>query len=129
MIIAKTATRNVAFEPGKLAESVFTSQADILTRQIVTEDSSTSNESEANFQDLGYSYNADLYIFNQDDSRATGLSFSLFRSRLDKIYYILFKSRCECVSVSWSFVVCSYKLLLINIYYYYIYYYFTTNSI
>ena len=25
----------------------------------------TSNESEANFQDLGY--NADLYIFNQDD--------------------------------------------------------------
>ena len=48
---------------GKLAESVFSSQADILTRQLVTEDSS--NESEANFQDLGY--NADLYIFDQDD--------------------------------------------------------------
>ena len=63
MIIAKTASRNVAFKSGKLAESVFTSQADILTRQLVTEDSS--NESEANFQDLGY--NADLYIFNQDD--------------------------------------------------------------
>ena len=58
MIIAKTASRNVAFKSGKLAESVFTSQADILTRQLVTEDSS--NESEANFQDLGY--NADLYI-------------------------------------------------------------------
>ena len=60
VIIAKTASRNVAFKSGKLAESVFTSQADILTRQLVTEDSS--NESEANFQDLGY--NADLYIFN-----------------------------------------------------------------
>ena len=54
MIIAKTASRNVAFKLGKLAESVFTSQADILTHQLVTEDSSTSNESEANFQDLGY---------------------------------------------------------------------------
>ena len=64
MIIAKTASRNVAFKSGKLAESVFTSQADILTRQLVTEDSS--NVREANFQDL--SYNADLYIFNQDDS-------------------------------------------------------------
>ena len=54
MIIAKTASRNVALKSGKLAESVFTSQADILTHQLVTEDSSTSNESKANFQDLGY---------------------------------------------------------------------------
>ena len=59
----QTASRNVAFKSGELAESVFTSQADILTPQLVTEDSS--NESEANFQDLGY--NADLYIFNQND--------------------------------------------------------------
>ena len=51
MIIAKTASRNVAFKSGKLAESVFSSQADILTRQLVTEDSS--NDNEANFQDLG----------------------------------------------------------------------------
>ena len=63
MIITKTASRNVAFKSGKLAESVFTSQADILIRQVVTEGSS--NDNEANFQDLGY--NADLYIFNQDD--------------------------------------------------------------
>ena len=54
---------NDALKSGKLAESVFSSQADILTLQLVTEDSS--NESEANFQDLGY--NADLYIFNRDD--------------------------------------------------------------
>ena len=58
MIVAKTASRNVAFK-----SVCFSSQVDILTRQLVTEDSS--NESEANFQDLDY--NADLYIFNQDD--------------------------------------------------------------
>ena len=40
MNIAKTASRNVAFKSGKLAESVFTCQANILTRQLVTEDSS-----------------------------------------------------------------------------------------
>ena len=63
MIITKTASRNVAFKSGKLAESVFTSQADILTRQLlsqlVTEDSSNNNE--ANFQDVGH--NADLYYY------------------------------------------------------------------
>ena len=42
-------------------ESVFTSQADFLTRQVATEGLS-SNNSEADFQDLGH--NADLYIFN-----------------------------------------------------------------
>ena len=36
-IIAKTSSRSVAFESGKLAESVFTSQADVLTRQVATE--------------------------------------------------------------------------------------------
>ena len=48
----------------KLAESVFTSQADVLSRQVATEGLSF-NDSEANFQDLDH--NADLYIFNQDD--------------------------------------------------------------
>ena len=43
------------------------SQAGILTRQVVTEGSSTSNDNEANFQDLGH--NADLYILNQDDRK------------------------------------------------------------
>ena len=52
--------RNVAFKSVKLAESVFTSQADVLTHQVVTEGSS-SNYSEADFEDLGR--NADLYIF------------------------------------------------------------------
>ena len=57
MIIAKTASRNVAFKLNPCK----TSQADVLTRQVVTERLS-SNDSEANFQDLGH--NADLYIFN-----------------------------------------------------------------
>jgi len=42
----------IAFQSGKLAESVFTSQADNLTRQVVTEDSS--NESKGSeFSRLG----------------------------------------------------------------------------
>ena len=49
MIIAKTVSRNVAFKSVKLAESVITSQADILTRQVVTEGLS-SNYSEADFE-------------------------------------------------------------------------------
>ena len=58
MIIAKTASRNVAFKSGKLAES----PAD----ELATEGLSF-NDSEVSFQDLGYNnYNADLrlYIFN-----------------------------------------------------------------
>ena len=42
---------------------MFTSHADILTRQVVTEGLS-SNYNEADFEDLGR--NADLYIFNRD---------------------------------------------------------------
>ena len=61
MIIAKTG-RNVAFKSVKL--TMFTSEADILTRQVVTEGLSF-NYSEADFQDLGH--NSNLYIFNQDD--------------------------------------------------------------
>ena len=37
MIIAITPSRNVAFKSGKLAESMFTSQADVLTRQVAKE--------------------------------------------------------------------------------------------
>ena len=62
MIIAKAASRSVAFKSVKLAESAFTSQADVLTRQVATKGLS-SNDSEADFQDLGH--NADLHIFNQ----------------------------------------------------------------
>ena len=59
-----TSSRNAAFKSVKLTESVFTSKADILTRQVVTEGLS-SNCSEADFEDSGR--NADLCNFNQDD--------------------------------------------------------------
>ena len=49
IVIAKTASRNVALKSGKLAESVFTSQADILTRQLVPEDSSTDDNEAKRF--------------------------------------------------------------------------------
>ena len=62
MMIAKTASRSVAFKSVKLAESAFTSQADVLTRQVATKGLS-SNDSETDFQHLGH--NADLHIFNQ----------------------------------------------------------------
>ena len=50
VMIAKTASRSVAFKSVKLAESAFTSQADVLTRQVATKGLS-SNDSEADFQD------------------------------------------------------------------------------
>ena len=56
--------RNVAFKSAKLAESVFACQSDVLTRQVATEGLSSD---EVDFEDLGR--NAELYIFNQDDSQ------------------------------------------------------------
>ena len=49
---------------GRLAESVFACQSDVLTRQVATEGLSSD---EVDFEDLGR--NAELYIFNQDDSQ------------------------------------------------------------
>ena len=59
MVIAKTASRNVALKSAKLVESVFAGQSVVQTRQVAMEDIS----SEVDFEDLGR--NADLYIFNQ----------------------------------------------------------------
>ena len=41
MVIAKAASRNVAFRSAKLVESVFAGQSDALTRQVATEGLST----------------------------------------------------------------------------------------
>lgn len=62
MVIAKTASRNVAFKLAKLAESVFSCLSDVITRQLAMEGLSSD---EAEFEDLDC--NANLYIFNQDD--------------------------------------------------------------
>ena len=37
MVIAKLASRNVAFKSAKLTESVFACQSDVLTRQVATD--------------------------------------------------------------------------------------------
>ena len=60
IVIAKTASRNVAFKSAKLAKSVFAGQSDVLTRQAATE---VLSSDEADLEYLGR--NADLYIFNR----------------------------------------------------------------
>jgi len=63
MVIAKTASRSVAFKAAKIAESALAGQSEILTREPAKVDALTDEEP---VDDLGR--NADLYIFNQDDS-------------------------------------------------------------
>ena len=58
MVIAKTASRSVAFEAAKIVESAFAGQSEILTREPATVDAPTDEEA---LDDLGR--NADLYIF------------------------------------------------------------------
>ena len=55
MVIAKTASRNIAFKANKIADSVFAAQSAVLTRE--------SEFDEEVLEDLGR--NADLYVFNQ----------------------------------------------------------------
>ena len=62
MVIAKTASRNVAFKSGKLVEAFFQDQSVVQTRQLAMEGLSFDD---ADFE--GLARNADLYIFNQDD--------------------------------------------------------------
>ena len=57
MVIAKTASRNVAFKSDKLVDALFQDQSVVQTRQSFID---------ADFE--GLASNAELYIFNQDDS-------------------------------------------------------------
>ena len=59
MVIAKRASRNVAFKAAKIAESAFASQSEILTREVARVDVPTDEEA---LDDLGR--NVDLYIFH-----------------------------------------------------------------
>jgi len=61
MVIAKTASRNVAFKAAKIADSAFAGQSEILTREVARDD--VPNDEQA-LDDLGR--NADLYILHQD---------------------------------------------------------------
>ena len=55
MVIAKTASRNIAFKADKLADSVLAAQSAVLTRE--------SHLDEEVLEDFGS--NSDLYVFNQ----------------------------------------------------------------
>ena len=58
MVIAKTASRNVAFKSDKIIDALFQDQSVAQTRQ---------SFNDADFE--GLARNAELYIFNQDDSQ------------------------------------------------------------
>ena len=58
MVIAKTASRNVAFKSDKIIDALFQDQSVAQTRQSFID---------ADFE--GLASNAELYIFNQDDSQ------------------------------------------------------------
>ena len=60
MVIAKTASRNVAFKVAKLGVSVFAGQSDILTLTCEVATAGFSTDEEV-LEDLGR--NADLYLY------------------------------------------------------------------
>ena len=58
MVIAKTASRNVAFKSDELIDALFQDQSVAQTRHLFND---------AEFE--GLARNAELYIFNQDDNQ------------------------------------------------------------
>ena len=57
MVIAKTASRNIAFKAAKISETAFAGQSSVLTREVEGQSASIN---EANLEDLGSC--ADIYI-------------------------------------------------------------------
>ena len=56
MVIAKTASRNVAFNAAKMGESVLAGQSVILTREVATAGSSTDEEVLEDLERNGFVY-------------------------------------------------------------------------
>ena len=67
MVIAKTASRNVAFKAAKLGESAFAGQSDILIPEVATAGTFTHEEG---LKDVGH--NADLYLLTSLLTRYVG---------------------------------------------------------
>ena len=63
MVIAKTASRNVAFKAGKMIESVFYTQANFVTPEVRGQGVSSGHES---LDDNDVECNADLNVFNHE---------------------------------------------------------------
>ena len=66
MIIAKTASRNVAFKVARMRESIIEDQDEFIMRKSEYEDVALKANNKATLEDVGH--NADLYIANQEDN-------------------------------------------------------------
>ena len=65
MIIAKIASRNVAFKAARLGDSIFGRQSEILMTEAVTVNSPSHDEEDDKDLDDHVGCNADLYAFKQ----------------------------------------------------------------
>ena len=64
MVIAKTASRNVAFKVARLRDAIMQDQDEFITRNANFEDVDVMANDKAILEDIGF--NADLYIANQE---------------------------------------------------------------
>ena len=71
MVIAKTASRNVAFKAAGLSDSIFDHQSEILMTEAATVDSPSQED---DFDDVGC--NAELYASRQDAFQGFSISVS-----------------------------------------------------
>ena len=65
MVIAKTASRNVAFKVARMRDAIMKDQDEFITREVNFDDGALVANDRANLDDVVC--NADLYIANQED--------------------------------------------------------------
>ena len=65
MVIAKTASRNVAFKVARMRDAIMKDQDEFITREVSFDDDALVANDRANLDDVVC--NADLYIANQED--------------------------------------------------------------
>ena len=70
MAIAKTGSRNVAFKVAKMRDSIMEDQDELIIRKPECDElgSELNAKAKAALEDVGYNYNADLYIAIQEDN-------------------------------------------------------------
>ena len=65
MVIAKTASRNVAFKVARMRESIMEDQDEFIMRKSGGDEAGSEASDKAALEDIGH--NADLYIANKED--------------------------------------------------------------
>ena len=70
MVIAKTASRNVAFKVARMRDAIMKDQDEFITREVNFDDGALVANDRANLEDVAC--NADLYIANQEDFTQRG---------------------------------------------------------